>query len=55
MKQNEKKIWVYADWESNGDDQFMGILTAQHIRGKEIFAFEYNESWMTANHEVVLN
>ena len=53
MKQNEKKIWVYADWESNGDDQFMGILTAQHIRGKEIFAFEYNESWMTANHEVI--
>jgi len=39
---------IPADWESNGDDQLMGILTAQHVRGKEIFAFEYNESWMIA-------
>jgi serine/threonine-protein kinase HipA len=53
MKKNEQTIWVYADWESSGDPQLMGILTAQRIRGKEIFSFEYNESWMTANQEVI--
>ncbi|MBU3715209.1 MAG: HipA domain-containing protein [Ferruginibacter sp.] len=31
----------------------MGILTAQRVRGKEIFSFEYNEAWMNANHEVL--
>ena len=46
MKQNDIKIWVYADWESLKDDQLMGVLTTQRVRGKEIFSFEYNESWM---------
>lgn len=31
----------------------MGILTAHRVRGKEIFAFEYNESWMNVNHEAI--
>jgi serine/threonine-protein kinase HipA len=53
MKKNETTIWVYADWESTGDAQHMGILTAQRVRGKEIFSFEYNEAWMNANHEVL--
>lgn len=53
MKKNEQTIWVYTDWESSGDPQLMGILRAQRIRGKEIFSFEYNESWMTTNHEVI--
>ena len=53
MKKNERTIWVYTDWESSGDPQLMGILTAQRIRGKEIFSFEYNESWMTTNQEVI--
>lgn len=53
MKKNEQTIWVYTDWESSGDPQLMGILTAQRIRGKEIFSFEYNESWMTTNQEVI--
>ena len=53
MKKNEKTIWVYTDWESSGYPQLMGILTAQRIRGKEIFSFEYNESWMTTNQEVI--
>ena len=53
MKKNEQTIWVYTDWESSGDPQLMGILTAQRIRGKEIFSFEYNESRMTTNQEVI--
>lgn len=53
MKQNEIKIWVYAHWESLEDAQLMGVLTAQRVRGKEIFSFEYNGSWMSANHQVL--
>lgn len=53
MKKNEQTIWVYTDWEPSVNPQLMGILTAQRIRGKEIFSFEYNESWMTTNKEVI--
>ena len=53
MKKNEQTIWAYTDWEPSGNPQLMGILTAQRIRGKEIFSFEYNESWMTTNQEVI--
>ncbi len=27
--------------------QHMGILTPQQVRGKEIFSFEYNDTWLT--------
>ena len=54
MKKNETTIWVYADWATMGGAQHMGILTAQRVRGKEIFSFEYNERWMHTNPEVLL-
>jgi serine/threonine-protein kinase HipA len=53
MKNNELKIWVYADWQSLGGFQQMGILTTQHVRGKEIFSFEYNETWLTSSGQVL--
>jgi serine/threonine-protein kinase HipA len=46
MKQNQTKIWVYADWEFLEEAQIMGWLTSQRVRGKEIFSFEYTESWV---------
>ena len=49
MKHNETKIWVYADWEFLEEAQLMGVLTSQRLRGKEIFSFEYTETWM--NHQ----
>lgn len=49
MKQNQTKIWVYADWEFLEEAQIMGWLTSQRVRGKEIFSFEYTESWV--NHQ----
>lgn len=53
MKKSETIIWVYADWDSSGEAQDMGILTAQRIRGKEVFSFEYKPSWMKANDAVI--
>jgi len=49
MKRNEQKIWVYADWQFLDGARLMGILTPQHIRGKEIFSFEYNDNWITSS------
>jgi serine/threonine-protein kinase HipA len=49
MKQNQTMIWVYADWDFLEEAQLMGWLTSQRVRGKEIFSFEYTESWV--NHQ----
>jgi serine/threonine-protein kinase HipA len=49
VKHNATKIWVYANWDFLEESQLMGFLTSQRVRGKEIFSFEYSESWM--NHQ----
>jgi serine/threonine-protein kinase HipA len=49
MKQNQTKIWVYADWDFLEEAQLMGFLTSQRVRGNEIFSFEYTDSWV--NHQ----
>jgi serine/threonine-protein kinase HipA len=46
---NETKIWVYADWAGIETTQLMGILLSQHIRGKEVFSFEYATDWLKTN------
>lgn len=53
MKQNELKIWVYADWEFLEEAQIMGVLTSQRVRGKEIFSFEYTETWVNNQNPIL--
>jgi serine/threonine-protein kinase HipA len=53
MKHREHKISVYADWEFMLDAQLMGVLTAQYIRGKEIFSFEYAETWVNSQNPIL--
>ena len=53
MKINETVIWVYADWEAMEVPRFMGMLTAQRVRGKEIFSFEYHEAWLSSNRAIL--
>ena len=53
MKHREHKISVYADWEFMLDAQLMGVLTAQYIRGKEIFSFEYAEPWVNSQNPIL--
>ncbi|GHV44257.1 toxin HipA [Bacteroidia bacterium] len=45
MKNATQKILVYADWE-NLNNQFIGTLYANFVRGKEIFSFEYDKKWL---------
>ena len=53
MKQNEIKIWVYADWDFLEEAQLMGWLISQRLRGKEIFSFEYTEYWLNTDNPIL--
>lgn len=56
MKRNEDVlIYVYADWIGLPACTPLGVLTAKHIRGKEIFAFEYDKSWLHNEHALFLD
>ncbi len=41
-----KKIEVWADWYFLAEPQKIGVLTASIVRGKEVFSFEYEKSWL---------
>lgn len=49
MKKNETVIWVYADWKPMEVPYLIGKLFFQRVRGKEIFSFEYNETWLNTS------
>ncbi|MFM7359366.1 MAG: type II toxin-antitoxin system HipA family toxin [Sediminibacterium sp.] len=49
MKKNETAIWVYADWKPMEVPHLVGKLFSQRVRGKEIFSFEYNETWLSTS------
>jgi serine/threonine-protein kinase HipA len=53
VKKNEQKIWVYADWQFLEETQLIGFLTAQLLRGKEIFSFEYAEAWINRQNPIL--
>ncbi len=48
MKQGEKDILVYADWLEVKEPQCIGVLSGSLLRGKEIFAFEYDPLWLSS-------
>lgn len=53
MKYNETTILVYADWEFLEEAQFLGFLTSQRVRGKEVFSFEYTETWLNNQNPIL--
>jgi serine/threonine-protein kinase HipA len=50
MSQRARNILVYADWQELGNPTLMGMLSATQMRGKEIFAFEYDKEWMQSSY-----
>lgn len=42
----DRDILVYYDGEEVDEPLLMGVLTCSHMRGKEIFAFEFDGSWL---------
>lgn len=44
----QRVIEVVADWVGLGGPTPMGHLTATQARGKEVFAFDYDERWLSS-------
>lgn len=42
----EKRIYVYFDDAQTVEPILMGLLTAQQVRGHEVFSFEFAEEWL---------
>lgn len=55
MAANNKTIYVYASWQELKEPTLMGILTAEHARGKEIFSFEYTDEWLAQKELLTLD
>lgn len=45
-----KTIEVWADFYFLTEPHKVGVLTAGHSRGKEVFSFEYERSWITGRY-----
>jgi len=55
-KINDKRtVFVYADWEGLKGPVLMGTLSAAHLRGKEIFSFEYDNDWLKSKYVQILD
>lgn len=52
---NKRIVFVYADWEGLKGPILMGTLSATHLRGKEIFSFEYDKDWLKSKYLQILD
>ncbi len=52
---SQRLIDVYAHWQGIAEPLLMGVLSATVSRGKEIFAFSYNEAWLKSNQAAILD
>ncbi len=57
MKRPEKnkEIYAYADWKGLKGPVLMGTLLSEIIRGKEVFSFNYDSSWLNAGKVLYLD
>lgn len=55
-KENEnREVFVYADWDRLAVPMLMGTLLVNRTRGKEIFAFEYDSAWVNSGFNMYLD
>ena len=46
----QKQIEVWADWQTLPEPRIIGLLSVHISRGKEIFSFTYETSWLKSPH-----
>ena len=46
----ERKIYIYFDDAQKIEPTLMGLLTAQQVRGHEVFSFEFTDHWLHDTH-----
>jgi len=47
MSTKPRQVRVYSDWATLPGPSFMGSLSMDIVRGKEIFSFEYEDGWLS--------
>jgi serine/threonine-protein kinase HipA len=52
---SKREIYVYADWRQIEAPILMGRLSAELVRGKEIFSFDYDQNWLNTNQAQLLD
>ena len=55
IKNLERVILVYAHWKGLQNPSLMGTLRASHLRGKEIFSFEYAREWLNSGYAQLID
>ncbi len=50
MVLERRGVEVWADWKGLAGPILMGVLHATPTRGKEVFSFEYEASWLASGH-----
>jgi serine/threonine-protein kinase HipA len=50
-----QSVLVYADWIGLDRPELMGILQSTQVRGKEVFSFEYSDSWLKSRNAQILD
>lgn len=48
MKAVPRQVRVYADRNGLGGPRLTGILSCERVRGKEVFAFDYDDEWLSS-------
>lgn len=51
----QREIQVYAHWQTMEQPILMGLLRSSLVKGKEIFAFEYDKTWLSTAHAQFLD
>lgn len=51
----KKTIYIYADWLALGESMLVGELYSELLRGKEIFSFAYNNTWLQSDYAYQLD
>jgi serine/threonine-protein kinase HipA len=54
-RNNQRSIFVYAQWVGMKDPIYMGELRAEYTRGKEIFSFNYSDDWLKSRYSQILD
>ena len=52
---NQKQIEIWADWVPLTEPVLIGVLSAHLSRGKEVFSFEYESTWLRSPHVFALD
>jgi serine/threonine-protein kinase HipA len=55
MSERDRSIEVFADWSELGSAVKVGTLHSHSTRGKEVFSFEYEGTWLLRNDDRVLD